>query len=196
MGKPRRLPSIRRAVTDDRLAEICQAADGGDDPELDTLLLRLHTETACRRGGALALRPDDLDTHQCLIRLREKGETVRWQPVSPTLTARLVAHGQERHVPPGGQLLRYRTGRPITSRRYDGLWARIGRALPWVRPLPVKVNAGSASRSPKPTRAMRTAAGEPGPWPPWPPTSAPGCPRWQQPWPPRPLPVADEAPAA
>ena len=27
----------------------------GDDPELDTLL-RLHTETACRRGGALALR--------------------------------------------------------------------------------------------------------------------------------------------
>src|SRR5690242_9035843 len=33
----------------------------GDDPELDTLILRLHTETACRRGGALALRPQDLD---------------------------------------------------------------------------------------------------------------------------------------
>ena len=134
VDKPRRLPSTRRAVTDDRLAEICQAAaDGGDDPELDTLLLRLHTETACRRGGALALRPDDLDSGQCLIRLREKGETVRWQPVSPTLMARLIEHGQERHAPPGGQLLRYRTGRPITSRRYDGLWARIGRVLPWVR---------------------------------------------------------------
>ena len=134
VDKPRRLPSTRRAVTDDRLAEICQAAaDGGDDPELDTLLLRLHTETACRRGGALALRPDDLDPHQCLIRLREKGETVRWQPVSPTLMARLTEHGQDRHAPPGGQLLRYRTGRPITSRRYDGLWTRIGRALPWVR---------------------------------------------------------------
>jgi integrase len=89
VDKPRRLPSARRAVTDDRLAEICQAAaDGGDDPELDTLLLRLHTETACRRGGALAVRPDDLDPDQCLIRLREKGETVRWQPVSPTLMAR------------------------------------------------------------------------------------------------------------
>ena len=134
VGKPRRLPSTRRAVTDDRLAEICQAAaDGGDDPELDTLLLRLHTETACRRGGALALRPDDLDPVQCLIRLREKGETVRWQPVSPTLMARLVEHGQDRHAPPGGQLLRYRNGRPVTARRYDGLWARIGRALPWVR---------------------------------------------------------------
>ena len=88
---------------------------------------------ACRRGGALALRPDDLDPDQCLIRLREKGETVRWQPVSPTLMARLVGHGKERHARPGGQLLRYRNGRPVTSRRYDGLWTRIGRALPWVR---------------------------------------------------------------
>ena len=47
--------------------------------------------------------------------------------------ARLAEHGQERHAPPGGQLLRYRDGQPITSRRYDGLWARIGRHLPWVR---------------------------------------------------------------
>ena len=46
---------------------------------------------------------------------------------------RLAEHGQGRHAPPGGQLLRYRNGRPITSRRYDGLWARIGRVLPWVR---------------------------------------------------------------
>ena len=134
VAKPRRLPSTRRAVPETRLAEINQiAATTGDDPELDTLLLRLHTETACRRGGALALRPDDLDPGQCLIRLREKGETVRWQPVTPTLMARLVEHGDERHAPPGGQLLRYRNGRPITSRRYDGLWARIGRVLPWMR---------------------------------------------------------------
>jgi integrase/recombinase XerC len=134
VAKPRRLPSTRRAVPETRLAEINQiAASTGDDPELDTLLLRLHTETACRRGGALALRPADLDPDQCLILLREKGETVRWQPVSPTLMARLVRHGQERHAPPGGQLLRYADGRPITSRRYDHLWARIGRQLPWVR---------------------------------------------------------------
>ena len=62
VDKPRRLPSTRRAVADTRLAEINHAAaTTGDDPELDTLLLRLHTETACRRGGALALRPQDLD---------------------------------------------------------------------------------------------------------------------------------------
>jgi integrase/recombinase XerC len=121
-------------VPETRLAEINQvAATTGDDPELDTLLLRLHTETACRRGGALALRLADLDPDQCLILLREKGETVPWQPVSPTLMARLVQHSQDRHAPDGGQLLRYADGRPITSRRYDHLWARIGRQLPWVR---------------------------------------------------------------
>ncbi len=79
--KPRRLPSTRGAVPDTRLAEINEiAATTGNDPELDTML-RLHTETACRRGGALALRTVDLDSEQCLILLREKGETSRWQPV-------------------------------------------------------------------------------------------------------------------
>ena len=71
-AKPRRLPSTRRAVPDTRLAEINEtAAATGDDPGLDTLL-RLHTETACRRGGALALRPQDLDPDQCLVLLRER----------------------------------------------------------------------------------------------------------------------------
>ena len=134
VAKPRRLPSTRRAVADTRLAEINQvAATTGDDPELDTLILRLHTETACRRGGALALRPADLDREQCLILLREKGETVRWQPVSPTLMAALVRHAEERHAPPDGRLLRYADGHPVTYRRYDGLWVRIGRHLPWAR---------------------------------------------------------------
>nr|WP_083753294.1 site-specific integrase [Actinosynnema sp. ALI-1.44] len=134
VDKPRRLPSTRRAVADTRLAEInTAAATTGNDPALDTLLLRLHTETACRRGGALALRPQDLDPDQCLIFLREKGETVRWQPVSPTLMTYLVHHADERHAPHNGQLLRYRNGHPITSRRYDHLWLRIGQHLPWVR---------------------------------------------------------------
>jgi integrase len=133
VDKPRRLTSTRRAVPDTRLAEINQvAATTGNDPVLDTLLLRLHTETACRRGGALALRPADLDPDQCLILLHEKGDTVRWQPVSPTLMTHLQDHARERHAPSGGQLLRYYGGRPITSRRYDHVWERIGTHLPWV----------------------------------------------------------------
>ena len=131
VDKPRRLPSTRRAVAHTRLAEINQvAATTGDDPELDTLILRLHTETACRRGGALALRPAGLDREQCLVLLREKGETVRWQPVSPTLMAARARHAAERHAPPDGRLLRYTDGHPVTYRRYDGLWVRIGRHLP------------------------------------------------------------------
>jgi integrase/recombinase XerC len=133
VSKPRRLPSARRAIPDTRLAEINHiAAATGNDPALDTLILRLHTETACRRGGALALRSDDLDPGQCLIQLREKGETLRWQPISPTLMAHLQQHAEHRQAPRNGQLLRYANGRPITSRRYDHLWARIGHALPWV----------------------------------------------------------------
>jgi site-specific recombinase XerD len=131
--KPRRLPSTRRAVPDTRLAEINRiAATTGNDPALDTLLLRLHTETACRRGGALALTPADLDPDQCLVQLHEKGETVRWQPVSPTLMAYLQHHAEHRHAPANGQLLRYSNGKPITTRRYDHLWVRIGHHLPWV----------------------------------------------------------------
>ena len=131
VAKPRRLPSTRRAVPDSRLAEVNQvAATTGNDPALDTLLVRLHLETACRRGGALALRPQDLDPTQCLVFLREKGETVRWQPVSPTLMAHLQHHAVERRAPADRQLLRYADGRPITTRRYDHLWTRIGRPAP------------------------------------------------------------------
>jgi integrase/recombinase XerC len=133
VAKPRRLPSTRRAVADTRLAEINHiAATTGNDPALDSLLLRLHIETACRRGGALALRPQDLDPDQCLIFLREKGETVRWQPTSPTLMTHLVHHADERGAPRDGQLLRYADGRPITTHRYDHLWTRLGKHLPWV----------------------------------------------------------------
>ncbi|HEV8558372.1 MAG TPA: tyrosine-type recombinase/integrase [Actinophytocola sp.] len=113
-------------MPDTRLAEINQvAATTGTDPTLDTLILRLHTETACRRGGALALTPADLDTDQCLIRLRKKGETIRWQPVSLTLMAHLQHHAEQRHAPLNEQFLRYTNGKPITSRRYDHLWVRI-----------------------------------------------------------------------
>ena len=117
VAKPRRLPRTRRAVPDTRLAEINQvAATTGNDPELDTLLLRLHTETACRRGGALALRPTDLDPEQCLILLREKGETVRWQPVSPTLMAPPAAR-----TPSERARTRRRAAAALPQRRPDHL---------------------------------------------------------------------------
>ena len=134
VSKPRRLPSTRRALTTHELGEINTAArTSGNDVVLDALLLRLHTETACRRGGALALRLADLDVDNCLIQLREKGCTVRWQPVSPALTTALADHaGCRGAILPTDGLLRYRDGRALTSRRYDHLWKRLGDRLPWV----------------------------------------------------------------
>jgi site-specific recombinase XerC len=62
VAKPRRLASTRRALADHQLAQVIEVAGStGNDPDLDSLLLRVHTETACRRGGALALCPRDLD---------------------------------------------------------------------------------------------------------------------------------------
>lgn len=106
VAKPRRLPSTRRALTSDELDLINTAArTGGNDVILDALLLRLHTETACRRGGALALRVADLDVGNCLIRLQEKGGTLRWQPISPLLAGRLAEHAEHRGaVAPGDAL--------------------------------------------------------------------------------------------
>ena len=194
VAKPRRLPSTRRAVADTRLAEINQvAAATSDDPEPDTLILRPHTETACRRGGALALMPEDLAPEHCLILLREKGSTMRWQPVSPTLMSHLITHGETRGGLESGQrLLRYADGRPITSRRYDYLWRRLGDHLPWVATQQVSthwirhtiltwVNGTSASPSRKPTRDTKTTAeaGEP-----WLPISARASPRPQRRLPP------------
>ena len=171
VAKPRRLASTRRALPDAHVAEITRvAATTGNDPQLDSLVLRLHIETACRRGGALALRLCDLDVEQCLIRLREKGDTTRWQPVSPTLIRHLLHHAQQRGAAePADQVLRYRTGQPNAHRRYDGLWhgsvstfhgwrhSRSARTGCATQPSP-GLNGSVATPWPGPTRAMTAPA--------------------------------------
>jgi site-specific recombinase XerD len=133
LTKPRRTRSNRRALPEEILAEIVRiAATTGNDPGLDTLLLRLHTETACRRAGALALRPQDLDPVQSVILLREKGGSAIWQPVSPTLMRALCRHAEQRGAAPNEQLLRTHNSKPITRRRYNHLFERLGKHLPWV----------------------------------------------------------------
>jgi integrase len=134
VAKPRRLPSTRRALTPHELEEInAVTRASGNDVILDALLLRLHSESACRRGGALALRLVDLDRTNGLVRLIEKNGVVRWQPISLDLAEHLYEHARVRGaVLPTDQLLRYRNGLPISSRRYDHMWKRIGERLPWV----------------------------------------------------------------
>lgn len=52
VAKPRRLPSTRRALTAHELDQInAVARTSGNDVILDAILLRLHTETACREAA-------------------------------------------------------------------------------------------------------------------------------------------------
>jgi integrase/recombinase XerC len=53
--------------------------------------------------------------------------------VSPTLGHPPHRHAARRGGDHGGPILRYANGRPITGRRYDYLWQRLGKHLPWVR---------------------------------------------------------------
>ncbi|WP_280385707.1 tyrosine-type recombinase/integrase [Nocardia wallacei] len=139
---PRRLPSPRHALTRDQVLQIGQiASTTGNDIELDSLLVRLHIESACRRSGALNLGLDDLDVEDCLIKLREKGETVRWQPITPMLMQRLLEHALNR----GGRdatdrVLRYRNLRPIGISRYTYLTNRLYEHLPWAARLQISAH--------------------------------------------------------
>lgn len=139
---PRRSASPRFGLSSRQLAEINEVVEtGGNDIELDTLIHRLHMETACRRGGALHLQIEDLNPVLCLVRLREKRGTVRWQPITPYLMERLVNHALDRGARRAGDaVLRYANGRPLTGRRYDTLWKRIRAALPWAKALGVSAH--------------------------------------------------------
>jgi integrase len=130
----------RRALTPRELTEINGAAASfGPDPLLDSLLLRLHSETACRAGGALNLRRRDLNPMDITVLLREKGGKSRRQPVSPTLFKALQEHigsrvsGRE----PDDQVLRLRSGAPLRYHNYQTFWNRIWRILPWAKALGV-----------------------------------------------------------
>ena len=128
VSKPRKGKSRRHAITPDLYARIWTAATTtGNDPELDALLLRFHLETGARTGGALALRLVDLNVEECLVRLWEKAATNRWQPVSPTLMRYLVHHARVRGaVEEESTVFRFDNGNPLTKKRYETLWKRVG----------------------------------------------------------------------
>lgn len=131
VAKPRRPPSPRQALSAEDVAELFRgAANGGNDPGLDVLLLRFHLETGARRGGAVDLTLADINAEAQMVRLREKFDRHRWQPVTTTLRDALLRHHAERSAGTAASdpVLRYRNGSPLTRRRYNTLFDRIGHA--------------------------------------------------------------------
>jgi len=134
LRKPRRSNSRRRALDDDELTDLADAIRATRrDPDLDLLLVRFHLETGARVQGVLNLRQRDIDETRSTVWLREKLDSVREQPASPSLVALLLAHASERDGSGGEDSAVFRTssGTPITDRRYDRLFARARRHLGW-----------------------------------------------------------------
>ena len=135
VAKPRRLASTRRALPDAQLAQIVDvAATTGNDPELDCLLLTAaHRDRMPprRRTRAAPLRP----------RRRAMPRPAAGEGRDRAVAARLAnpdappARARRRARRPPTQPIRScatATASPITTRRYDHLWQRLGKHLPWV----------------------------------------------------------------
>jgi integrase len=133
LRKPHRGRSRRRALDDTELAELIDAIrTTSDDPDLDLLLVRFHLETGARRQGGLNLRLRDIDTRRSTVWLREKNNTEREQPTSPSLIAQVQRHATTRAANhPDDPVFRRSNGTPITARRYDRMFTHARVCLPW-----------------------------------------------------------------
>jgi site-specific recombinase XerD len=143
--KPRRADRERRPLQDFELIELHMVTStGGNDPELDTLMLDYGIATGARREGVYTLTVGQLHRDRQVIDLRDKYKRRQPAPVSTDLLDRLFSHAIERggdQCDPAGSAYRpdapvfwFRAGgtfRPITERRIDTLCARWQKTLPW-----------------------------------------------------------------
>ncbi len=139
---PRRRRRVRRALVESELADIYRVdINSSQDPLLDLLLLDFHRETAARRGGAIALRVADLNPARSSVLLREKGDNEREVPVSADLMDRILQFADERTAPSAsGRAFRYRSGLPLSGRRYNTIFQHVQRRLPWAGRLGVSIH--------------------------------------------------------
>lgn len=142
LTRPPRARSRRRALDDHELAQLIGAVRvTSRDPDLDLLLVRFHLESGARREGALNLRRRDLDARRATVWLREKADNEREQPISPSLIVLLERHAISRGSgQPDDALFRTRSGRPLSARHYDPLFARARTCLPWTERTPVSAH--------------------------------------------------------
>jgi integrase len=96
--KVRRPKTKPRAYTIEQLEELWEVlfTGGGNDPELDMLLVWLGLEAGARRGGGINLRVGHLNWRAQTLRMHEKGNEHDDQPVSMELIVALLGHALER----------------------------------------------------------------------------------------------------
>lgn len=142
LRRPRRVRSRRRALDDHELSELIDAVrTTSRDPDLDLLVVRFHLESGARREGALNLRNRDLDARRSTVWLREKGDSEREQPISPSLSALLVGHaGTRGSGHRDDPVFRTSTGAPMSARRYDTIFSRARTCLDWTDRTPVSAH--------------------------------------------------------
>ena len=139
LSRPRRRRSPRRALSADELQSIFNAILATSrDPELDLLILAFAREAACRREGILNLRVGDLHPPPSVV-LYEKFDEQREIPVSTALLRALRAHAATRSLE-HDHIFHYEDGSPLTDRRFDTIFAKVGRALPWAKSLGVSLH--------------------------------------------------------
>jgi len=129
----------RHGLTKNQVEELLETAlSGGNDPILDHLILWTQLETAARMGGILKLQMRDLDTQRQSITLVEKRSKKREQPVTKELMESLIRFAKSRGATQLSDFVfRYLPNKagvsdPLTSKRFETLWKRLGKNLPWV----------------------------------------------------------------
>lgn len=144
---PSRQATRKRALHEHEVPEFIDAVvSGGDDPELDILLVWFHLETGARQEGVLNLTIEKLQRENKAVLLDEKFGTERPQPLSAELLEAVFAHARERggaacdptspDYQPGAAVFYYRPTkqrpvRPLTAKRYETLFGRVQRTLPF-----------------------------------------------------------------
>lgn len=137
--RPRRRRTTRRALAGSELAGLFDAVlTTSRDPDLDLLILAFARETACRREGILNLGSVDLQPTPSVV-LYEKFDEHREIPVTARLLDALRAHHAQR-APDCDRIFHYSDGTCLTERRFDSIFRRAGRELPWVRTLGVSLH--------------------------------------------------------
>lgn len=150
--KPPRTPKQpRHGLTRAEIIELVNVTKrDSNDPDLDVLLMRFAFETGCRREGLLNLTVDDIDANNNRVKLCEKKDKRRWQPVTAELVVELFAHVNNRPAAVGERRVfrQRRRGKqqfhqPIGRKRFEQLtdvwknallWADArGVSLHWVR---------------------------------------------------------------